>query len=143
MNGTSGGAFAAFTSGLNNDTITLTISDSYFMNNSVSNVFGSASGGAVFATVSVLNITGSSFVDNFGGQYGGAVEAALTERVGPGDEGLQRVAIAGNLFRRNQAVVDGGALFLTPLVLAQPAAGIADDNVFEDNLPNDINEFDL
>ena len=143
INGTSGGAFAAFTSGLNNDTITLTISDSSFANNSVSNVFGSASGGAVFATVSVLNITGSSFVDNFGGQYGGAVEAALTERVGPGDEGLQRVAIAGNLFRGNQAVVDGGALFLTPLVLAQPGAGIAEDNVFEDNLPNDINEADL
>jgi len=51
--------------------------------------------------------------------------------------------IEGNLFKGNKATDDGGALFLSPLVLAQPTAGIADDNVFEGNQPNDINESDI
>ena len=142
-NGTSGGAIAQFTGGLVNDTITLTISESSFVNNSVTNVFGEEIGGAVLATVGLLRIHESEFLYNYGGQYGGAVDVYLMENIGPDAEGQQRVMIEGNLFKGNEATDDGGALFLSPLVLAQPTAGIADDNVFEGNQPNDINQSDI
>ena len=77
-------------------------------------------GGAIYATMSTLRITDSTFESNSANQYGGAIDAVSSDVTISGE---------GTLFKNNSSVKHGGAIYLSYTTVKVEENGVEVDKI--------------